>query len=188
MLCGEIHAVRIHAVLMRKIRNRDFENVEIGVFSIVCGRAKEQGKQYTKRILPPFVIPECNITLENVLEQIVGPVRDEFDVESPEIVPEGEGRYLVLGGAPISRLAELLGRPVEAEGVDTVAGLVALRLGRVPDTGDRLPLERTVLEVLEVRQNHATRLRLFTGPDAAADAAAEGPEPASDTAEDGPAD
>ena len=145
-------------------------------------------RQHMALVVDEFGIIVGIVTLENVLEQIVGPVRDEFDVESPEIVPEGEGRYLVLGGAPISKLAELLGRPVEAEGVDTVAGLVALRLGRVPDTGDRLPLERTVLEVLEVRQNHATRLRLFTGPDAASDAATQKAEPASDTAEDFPED
>ena len=86
MLCGEIHAVRIHAVLMRKIRNRDFENVEIGVFSIVCGRAKEQGKQYTKRILPPFVIPECNITLENVLECVRRRPGEKIDYERASLM------------------------------------------------------------------------------------------------------
>ena len=71
MLCGKIHAVRIHVrALGRKIRNRDYENVDVHVFSIICGRAKERGMQYTKRILPPFLIPECNITLENVLEYL----------------------------------------------------------------------------------------------------------------------
>ena len=128
------------------------------------------------------------VTLENVLEEIVGPVQDEFDVESPEIVPEGEGRYLVDGGAPIAKLAELLGRPIEAEGVDTVAGLVALRLARVPDAGDRLRLDHSLLEVLEVRQNHATRVRLITVPDAGDEAAGAGSGPFPGAEDDYPED
>jgi len=141
-------------------------------------------RQHMALVVDEFGIIVGIVTLENVLEEIVGPVRDEFDVEVPEIVPEGEGRYLVLGGTPIPKLGELLGRPVEADGVDTVAGLAALRLGRVPDAGDRLALGGAVLEVLEVRQNHATRLRLFTGPQAEG----AGPEAARDDPGDFPED
>ena len=97
-------------------------------------------RQHMALVVDEYGIVVGIVTLENVLEEIVGPVQDEFDVERPEIVPEGEGRYLVDGGAPIARLAELMEQPVEAGGVDTVAGLVALHLGRVPDTGDRLRL------------------------------------------------
>jgi len=50
--------------------NEDGENKEITIVAIFCKTAKERGNQYTKRILPPFVIPECNITLANVLECI----------------------------------------------------------------------------------------------------------------------
>ena len=81
MLCGEIHPVRIHAVVVRKVRNRDGENVEIRIFSIVCQAAKERGSQYTKRILPPFVIPECNITVENVLEYLRTHPGERIDYE-----------------------------------------------------------------------------------------------------------
>lgn len=66
-LCGEKHEVRVHAVLVRKIRTEEEENTEILIVSIYCRRARESGRQYTKRILPVFVIPGCNITLENVL-------------------------------------------------------------------------------------------------------------------------
>lgn len=69
-LCGEIHRLRVHAILIRKIRTREEENTEIYIFSIYCIRAKKKGWQYTKRILPPFVIPECNIILEYVLKCI----------------------------------------------------------------------------------------------------------------------
>ncbi len=48
--------------------NEDGENEEITIVAIFCKTAKERGNKYTKRILPPFVIPECNITLVNVFE------------------------------------------------------------------------------------------------------------------------
>jgi hypothetical protein len=59
--------LRIHAYLPRKILTSDEIMITIFIFSIYCIRAKKQGKQYTKRILPPFVIPECNISFTNVL-------------------------------------------------------------------------------------------------------------------------
>jgi hypothetical protein len=70
-LCGEIHAVRIHAYLIRKLRNSEtWKNEQITVLAIFCGRAKKRGDQYTKRILPGFVTPECNIMLWNVMEYV----------------------------------------------------------------------------------------------------------------------
>jgi hypothetical protein len=71
MLCREIHLLRVHAILKRKIRTDEEQNIDILIISIYCIRAKERGWQYTKRILPPFVIPECNIMLVNVWRYIV---------------------------------------------------------------------------------------------------------------------
>jgi len=69
-LCGEVHRLRIHALLVRKIRTREEQNTEILIVSIYCLLARKQGKQYTKRILPPFVIFRCVIILENVLRYV----------------------------------------------------------------------------------------------------------------------
>jgi len=71
MLCGEIHLLRVHGILTRKIRTDEEQNIDILIISIFCIRAKKRGLQYTKRIPPPFVIPECNITLANVWRYIV---------------------------------------------------------------------------------------------------------------------
>ncbi len=57
-------------MLVRKIRTGEEENTEILIISIYCIRSKKKGWQYTKRILPPFVIPECNITLVSVWRYI----------------------------------------------------------------------------------------------------------------------
>ncbi len=70
LLCGQIHRLRVHAKLVRKIRTGDEKNTVILIISIYCIIAEKRGLQYTKRILPPFVIPECNIILEYVLKYI----------------------------------------------------------------------------------------------------------------------
>jgi hypothetical protein len=67
-LCSQLHRMYIHDYVGRLIRDRNTHtNVEIVICVIICPNAKREGKQYTKRMLPPFVIPECNISLENVL-------------------------------------------------------------------------------------------------------------------------
>jgi hypothetical protein len=67
-LCGEVHELRIHAVLWRKVRSpEEGENIDVTIISIVCVTAKEAGKQYSKRILPPFVIPYCQVGREGVM-------------------------------------------------------------------------------------------------------------------------
>ena len=71
ILCGEKHSLKIHAYVSRGVRSREEENIEIIIIVTHCKTAKERGDQYTKRLLPHFVIPECNIDLENVLQYIV---------------------------------------------------------------------------------------------------------------------
>ncbi|MCF6334142.1 MAG: hypothetical protein L3J12_00170 [Spirochaetales bacterium] len=71
ILCGEKHPLQIHAYVTRGVRSREEENIEIIIIVTHCKTAKERGDQYTKRLLPHFVIPECNIDLENVLQYIV---------------------------------------------------------------------------------------------------------------------
>lgn len=63
--------MRIHACLGRKTRNTDtWENEEITILAIFCNTAKKRGDQYTKRIMPAFVTPGCNIMLSNVMEYV----------------------------------------------------------------------------------------------------------------------
>ena len=68
ILCNRFHILHIHQNFERLIRsNQTGENEPIYIFSIICLDAKVKGQQYTKRILPSFVISECNITLENAI-------------------------------------------------------------------------------------------------------------------------
>ena len=112
-----------------------------------------------------FVVDEYGsvvgiVTLENVLERIVGPLQDEFDDEVPAVVPEGGGSFLVQGSAHLDEVNAALNTELSASGVETMAGLVTAQLGRIPETGDRVELEGATAEVLEMRHSRATRIRV----------------------------
>ncbi len=96
------------------------------------------------------------VTLENVLEQIVGEVQDEFDVETPDVVPDGPGRYLVNGGISLGALSRELNIDWTSRDVSTISGYITEKLGHVPVVGDRLELEGAVAEVVAVGNSRAT--------------------------------
>ena len=100
------------------------------------------------------------ITLENVVEQIVGAVQDEFDTEAPEIVPEGAGSYKVRGSLPIDRINRELELDLYSSGVDTLSGLLVSRLNRLLKVGDKVRLSGAVAEVVEEQGGRATEVRI----------------------------
>ncbi len=83
------------------------------------------------------------VTIEDVLEQIVGDIEDEFDVEEDEgdIFALADGTWRVSGDTPVERVIESFGITLDDEGFDTIGGLVSHALGRVPRRGERHLLE-----------------------------------------------
>lgn len=80
-MCGEIHPLQVHCYPERKIRDpKQGTNQIILIVSILCERAKQLGKQYTKRMLPEFVIPECNIRHDRVLAVVAGQQAERIDI------------------------------------------------------------------------------------------------------------
>jgi CBS domain containing-hemolysin-like protein len=77
------------------------------------------------------------VTIEDILEEIVGEIADEYDTAAPEVTELADGAFRVLARMHVDDLAELIGIEIdsEEEGVDTALGLVAKRLGRVPIPG-----------------------------------------------------
>jgi CBS domain containing-hemolysin-like protein len=100
------------------------------------------------------------VTLEDLVEEIVGDIYDEHDVARAEIRVEAEDRVLVDGGASLSDLVEQFGLPGMEVEYDTVGGYVMGELGRIPREGERVALDSAELEVLETRDRRVTRLRL----------------------------
>jgi CBS domain containing-hemolysin-like protein len=74
-------------------------------------------------------------TIEDILEEIVGEITDEYDPENNDITELGEGRYRVSSRLPIDELGELFGMELDDEDVETVGGLMAKVLNKVPIAG-----------------------------------------------------
>lgn len=88
------------------------------------------------------------ITIEDVLEEIVGDINDEYDIDEPEVEQEGHHRFWVSARLTLDELSSLLGHAFDDEAVMTVGGLIYERLGRVPVAGEKLTIDgfRVVVE------------------------------------------
>jgi CBS domain containing-hemolysin-like protein len=89
-------------------------------------------------------------TLEDIIEEIVGEIRDEFDEEEPAVRKLNDGSYMIDGRIPIGVVNEALDSGFESEDFDTIGGLVLGQLGRPPEVGDELDLDGYLLRVDEV--------------------------------------
>jgi CBS domain containing-hemolysin-like protein len=74
-------------------------------------------------------------TIEDILEEIVGEITDEYDEENSDVTELGDGRYRVSSRLPLDELGELFGIELEDEDVETVGGLMAKVLNKVPIAG-----------------------------------------------------
>lgn len=100
------------------------------------------------------------VTLENILEELVGQIQDEFDQEKPLFQSTAANTWELSGALPLHQLAELIGEPLHEEGVTTVSGLVTYRLGGFPQPGNVLLLGNWELRVEEMDGLRVARLRL----------------------------
>ena len=99
------------------------------------------------------------VTLENILEELVGQIQDEFDQENPMLVKTGETAWKILGALPVHELAELVGEPLAEEGITTTSGWVTHRLGGFPKQGDVVTLGNFQLRVEEMDGPRVARLQ-----------------------------
>jgi CBS domain containing-hemolysin-like protein len=101
------------------------------------------------------------VTLENVLEELVGPIEDEFDQEQPLVRRRGEDVWELDGSLPTRKLGELVGERIEETAeICTVSGLMTQRLGRFPRIGDVMIFGAWELRVEEMTGARVVRLKL----------------------------
>ncbi len=100
------------------------------------------------------------VTLEDLLEEIVGEIRDEYDEESEPVVELGEGVFVFSGKVDIDELADRLGVEIAREGFETVGGYLLARIGRVPAVGEKLDVDALAIEVLEAERRRVTKVRI----------------------------
>jgi CBS domain containing-hemolysin-like protein len=101
------------------------------------------------------------VSLEDLIEEIVGEIRDEYDVETESVVDEGNGIWVFSAKASIDAVRDRLDVAIQPEGFETVGGYVLTRVGRVPAVGETFELDGLQVEVLEAerRRIHKVRVR-----------------------------
>jgi CBS domain containing-hemolysin-like protein len=107
------------------------------------------------------------VTLENVLEELVGQIQDEFDQEKPLLLRRDENHWEIDGALPLHELAELVGQDLSGDGISTTSGWVTQRLGGFPKLGDLLTLGQYELRVEKTDGARVSRLELKRAPSAA---------------------
>jgi CBS domain containing-hemolysin-like protein len=106
------------------------------------------------------------VTIEDLVEEIVGDIRDEVDPHARDIVKESETSYVVAGQTELAQIADQLGVDVEGRDYSTVAGLLLAHLGHVPAPGEKFQKDGLTFEVLEANRRTVLKVRLYVAPPA----------------------
>src|SRR5207244_5364217 len=98
------------------------------------------------------------VTLEDLLEELVGEITDEYDRDEPLMIPVGEGRYRVDGRIPIDELNELLDVELPQDEWDTVGGLMMGLLGSIPSEGQEVSYDNLRFKAERVQGRRIARV------------------------------
>ena len=103
------------------------------------------------------------VTLEDLLEEIVGDIRDEFDeAEAEEVQKLGEGEYLVEGSCKLEDLNDMIGLGIESEDYDSIGGIVIDALQHLPSEGEEVTTEEGIRLIVEqVDKNRIEKVHIF---------------------------
>ena len=110
-------------------------------------RQFRHNRQHIAIVMDEFGGTAGLVTLEDLLEEIVGEVSDPFDTFHPEIVPQADGSFLVDGLTLIEEVNNELGLSLNEPDYDTIAGYVLGKLGRMPRLGDSIQGDRVSIRV-----------------------------------------
>jgi len=100
------------------------------------------------------------VTVEDLLEEIVGEIQDEYDQELPKIVKIDENNFLIGGGASIEEVIEETGLPVSQGEFDTMGGFIFSYIGRVPKQGEEIKINDYKITVTSVISKRIAQVKL----------------------------
>ena len=106
------------------------------------------------------------VSLEDLIEEIVGEIRDEYDVETEPVVDEGNGSWVFSAKVNIGEVRDRFGVEIEPEGFETVGGYLLTRVGRVPAVGETFDFDGLEVEVLEAERRRIHKVRMRLAPQA----------------------
>jgi CBS domain containing-hemolysin-like protein len=123
-----------------------------------------------QRVTSAMVVDEYGgtaglISVEDIVEELVGEIKDEYDVESEPITVEGDASVVVAGRVNLHRLEQALEAPLANGGdIGTVGGLVTTIFGRIPRPGEKVDFRGFTLEVLDAERKRVNRVRFTRKP------------------------
>ena len=100
------------------------------------------------------------VTVEDLLEEIVGEIRDEYDVEADTVTDEGHGTFAFSGKVSVDEVKDRLGVEIEREGFETLGGYLLAHLGHMPYVGETFEVDDLAVEVIEVERRRITKARV----------------------------
>src|SRR5205814_2536882 len=144
---GVIHIKDLYALRLRARRGADFlPAARKIIYAPETARLEKLLQLFLDRKLHfAIIVDEYGgtrgmLTLENILEELVGQIHDEFDQEKPPLIKTGENSWDLLGSLTLHELSSLVGQNLEEEGISTTSGWVTHRLGGFPKGGDVLTI------------------------------------------------
>ena len=113
-------------------------------------------------VLDEYGVTVGMITMEDILEEIVGDIKDEFDEEEKEEIKKINDReYIIEGTVKIDDINEKLGTDIESEMFDSIGGIIISSEGNVPEKGEEVDYGKYHLKVEEMDNNRIKKVRLF---------------------------
>ena len=149
----------------------------------VLMREFQRNRTHVAMVVDEYGTVSGMVTFEDVLEELVGPIQDEFDRELPMILRRNNGRFLVDALCPLDELVDQchLVLPTDVTS-DTTGGLIVELLGHIPIPGERLRLGRHEITVLDAESTRVRRVEIQeietekTGAEASTENASSPPE------------
>jgi CBS domain containing-hemolysin-like protein len=125
-------------------------------------REFQRNRTHVAMVVDEYGTVSGMVTFENVLEELVGPIQDEFDRELPHIIRRSQGRFLIDGLCPVDELVEQCHVQIpEGMAADTTGGLVVELLGHLPEPGEKLRIGRHDVTVIEAEPTRVRRVELI---------------------------
>ena len=101
------------------------------------------------------------VTMEDVLEEIVGEIADEYDRERPEEIQElPDGSFIVSGRVPLDEVDEKCSLKLESEDVDSIGGFLAAMAGRIPDEGEFYTIDNRLFTILKADERQIWSIKI----------------------------
>ncbi|WP_027633025.1 HlyC/CorC family transporter [Clostridium hydrogeniformans] len=126
-------------------------------------RDMQKNRAYMAVVLDEYGGTVGIVTMEDLVEEIVGEIEDEYDHdEDKEIEVIKEDEYVVLGNARIDDFNELIGTNIESEEFDSIGGFIIGQLGRFPEMGETIEYQHIKFIIEELDKNRVKKVRVYT--------------------------